>query len=84
MHRHRYNILRDEQSIIEKKEAPIWWRRAQREKVEEIQIEIVKRELFSQSYEMAIEDIISEYDQKIWLKETKLKKFFKNMIFDKK
>ena len=67
-------VLRDEQSIIEKKEAPIWWRRAQREKVEEIQIEIVKRELFSQSYEMAIEDIISEYDQKIWLKETKLKK----------
>ena len=68
------NLLKAEESIVQKKEAPLWWRKAQREKVEEIKEEIKTREKFSESFEMVIEDLISQYDQKIWSKEVRFKK----------
>jgi ankyrin repeat protein len=58
-----------EKTIVEKNQAPLLWRRAQREKCVEIKEELERRAHYRESFAMRFEDITSHYDQRISLRE---------------
>ena len=61
--------LEVEEGIVEKKQAPLLWRRAQKDLCVEIREDLERRGRFRESFAMKFEDVTSDYDNRIWLKE---------------
>ena len=61
--------LEVEEDIVKKKQAPLLLRRAQKDLCVEIREDLERRGRFRESFAMKVEDVTSDYDNRIWLKE---------------